>query len=280
MEIIDGKEIAQSILDKLKIRVAALSFKPVLYDVLVGNDQVSLSYVNIKKRKAEQVGIEFKLAQFNEQISNEELILEIQKLNSLPNICGLIVQLPLPSHLDRQKVLNSILERIDVDVLTSVNSQKFYKNDKILIPPTASAVIYLLEISQINLRDKNILVVGHGELVGKPVAYLLKQRGLSVTVADERTQNLGLLSKEADVIISGTGVPKLITSNMIKPGVIIIDAGTAESGSSIVGDVDFEGVSGLASFISPVPGGVGPVTVAKLLENVVTVAESDPGLLT
>lgn len=280
MEIIDGKEIAQSILDKLKIRVAALSFKPVLYDVLVGNDQVSLSYVNIKKRKAEQVGIEFKLAQFNEQISNEELILEIQKLNSLPNICGLIVQLPLPSHLDRQKVLNSILERIDVDVLTSVNSQKFYKNDKILIPPTASAVIYLLEISQINLRDKNILVVGHGELVGKPVAYLLKQRGLSVTVADEQTQNLGLLSKEADVIISGTGVPKLITSNMIKPGVIIIDAGTAESGSSIVGDVDFEGVSGLASFISPVPGGVGPVTVAKLLENVVTVAESDPGLLT
>jgi methylenetetrahydrofolate dehydrogenase (NADP+)/methenyltetrahydrofolate cyclohydrolase len=280
MEIIDGKKIAQDILDKLQLRIQALSTKPILCDVLVGNDPVSLSYVNIKKRKAEQVGIEFKLAQFNEQISNEELIFEIQKLNSLPNICGLIVQLPLPSHLDRQKVLNSILERIDVDVLTSVNSQKFYKNDKILIPPTASAVIYLLEISQINLRDKNILVVGHGELVGKPVAYLLKQRGLSVTVADEQTQNLGLLSKEADVIISGTGVPKLITSNMIKPGVIIIDAGTAESGSSIVGDVDFEGVSGLASFISPVPGGVGPVTVAKLLENVVTVAESDPGLLT
>lgn len=280
MEIIDGKKIAQEIFDKLQLRIQALSIKPILCDVLVGSDPVSLSYVNIKKRKAEQVGLEFKLAQFDEHISNEDLISEIQKLNSLPNICGLIVQLPLPTHLDKQKVLDSISERIDVDVLTKMKSEQFYQGHARLIPPTASAIMYLLETSEVDLRNKNILIVGHGDLVGKPIAYLLKQKGLSVKVADGQTQDLSLLTKEADVIISGTGVPKLITASMLKPGVIIIDAGTAESGSGIVGDVDFEGVSSVASLISPVPGGVGPITVAKLLENVVMVAESDPGLLT
>ncbi len=272
--VIDGKKIADQILEDLRLRVKRLPFQPVFCDVIVGNDPVSLSYVSIKAKKAESIGIEFRRSQFPVDITTQDLVSEIQKLNLLPNMCGLILQLPLPNHIDRQTALNAITPELDVDVLHSQNTKKFYQGDFSLVPPTANAVVHILDTAVPNQTNKKFVVVGQGELVGKPVAMLLASKGLSVLTADQSTSDLSSLCSDADVIVSGTGKVSLITGDMVKEGAVVIDAGTAESNAGISGDVDFASVAPKASWISPVPGGVGPVTVAKLLENVIVVAES------
>jgi methylenetetrahydrofolate dehydrogenase (NADP+)/methenyltetrahydrofolate cyclohydrolase len=189
-------------------------------------------------------------------------------------MCGLIVQLPLPKHIDRRAVTEAIDLNIDVDSLTEKNSTQFYSGQKALIFPAALAVLEILDSTQIDLKSKNIVMLGEGELVGKPVAYLLRNRGLAVTTINKSTENKKEILKNADVIISAIGVPKFLSGDMIKEGSIIIDAGTSESEGGIAGDVDFESVKDVAGYISPVPGGVGPVTVSMLLQNVLEVAES------
>ena len=188
-------------------------------------------------------------------------------------MCGLIVQLPLPEHLDRQAVLDAIDPKIDVDCTGKINTDLFYHGKAYVEFPTAAAVMEILDNSNDNLAGKKCLVIGYGQLVGRPVSFLLEQRGLKVDVARSKTENILELMKEADVIVSAVGKPKLVAGDKIKPGCIVIDAGTAESDGGIVGDVDFETVKDVAGFVSPVPGGVGPVTVAKLLFNVLKVAK-------
>jgi methylenetetrahydrofolate dehydrogenase (NADP+) / methenyltetrahydrofolate cyclohydrolase len=267
--VIDGKAIAEKILSTLKSEVIKLPFTPVFCDVLVGEDPVSKSYVSIKGRTAEQAGFSFLLEQLPSDITEEELVSRINVLNSVPNMCGIIVQLPLPSHLHRQNILNAILPELDVDCLGAVNSQKFYSsNEFVTAPPTALAVMEILEHIPASLQDKKIVIIGKGNLVGRPVCRLLEKQGHVPFMADENTENFKEVIKNADVLICGAGHPKLITGQMVKPGSIVIDAGTSESEGGIVGDVDFESVSKVAGWVSPVPGGVGPVTVAKLLENV------------
>lgn len=270
---IDGKQLAQKILADLKLRVAKLGFTPLFCDVLVGDDPVSLSYVNIKGKTAKAVGLDFKIAAFPDTITTEALVQEIQALNQESHMAGLIVQLPLPPHIDRDIVLDAIDPRIDVDGIGKNNTELFYDNKAQLVPPTAAAIIHILDSLQIDLSGKHFLVIGQGELVGKPITHLLRQRGYHVVTGDHATENLASIIPHSDVVISGTGQPKLIYGSMVKPGAVVIDAGTAESSGGIVGDVDFESVSAVAGYVSPVPGGVGPVTVAKLLENVVRVAE-------
>ncbi len=272
--ILDGKKIAVEILAKVKSEVAKLSFQPVFCDVLVGGDPASAQYVKMKGRMAEKLGIKFKNAHFPESISTENLVAEIKKINQEPNICGLIVQLPLPSAIDKQAVLDAIESKIDVDCTGKVNMDLFYTGHAYVINPTAGSVMELLDSAKVDLKDKKFLVIGHGQLVGKPVEFLLKARGFAVDVARSKTENILELMKNADVIISAVGKPKLISGDKIKAGSIIIDAGTAESEGGIAGDVDFESVKNIAGFISPVPGGVGPVTVAHLLNNVLKVAQS------
>ncbi len=299
MQLIDGRKIAQGILDQIKSEVEKLSFQPVFCDVLVGNDPASAQYVAMKGRAAERVGIKFREANFPANISTEDLVMKIKKLGKEQNMCGLIVQLPLPASLDKQKVLNSIDSKIDVDSTGQVNTDLFYAGKAYVEFPTAAAVMEGLDFaardaffspsrpsssaSESEWRDmlckefyksKKFLVIGYGQLVGKPVEFLLKQRGARVDVARSKTENIAQLMKEADVIISATGKAKLVSGDKIKFGAIIIDAGTSESGGGIVGDVDFESVKDVASYVSPVPGGVGPVTVAKLLQNVVKVAKN------
>jgi methylenetetrahydrofolate dehydrogenase (NADP+)/methenyltetrahydrofolate cyclohydrolase len=280
MQIIDGKKIRDEILDKVKKEVATLKFKPVFCDVLVGNDPASVQYVQMKGRRAESVGISFYKANFPVSITTEKLIKEIEILNKIPNMCGIIIQLPLPEHIDRQMVLDSMDPKLDVDCLGTVASEKFYSGGSVLGFPTALACIALLDSLNLDLKDKKIVVLGQGLLVGKPVTALLQFRGLNPTVIRSKTENKEELIRQADIIISGIGKGKYITGNMIKQGAILIDAGTSEdSGSldarrSIVGDVDFESVKDVAGYVSPVPGGVGPVTVAMLLNNVLTVAKS------
>lgn len=279
MILIDGKKLGQEILSEVKDAVVALNFQPIFCDVLVGDDSASRQYVRMKAKTAERVGIHFHNAAYPASITTEELIKEIKKLNEIENMCGIIVQLPLPELLDARRVLDSIDPKLDVDCLGAIRSDKFYNGDFSLGFPTALACMAILDSLNLNLKTKKITVVGQGSLVGKPVTKLLESRGLTVNIVTRKTENKEIIFKESDVVISGTGQGKLINGNMIKDGAILIDAGTSEavSGSpgarrGIVGDVDLESVKGIAGFVSPVPGGVGPVTVAMLLRNVLTVA--------
>lgn len=284
MAIIDGRKLRGEILVKVKEGIAKLPFKPVFCDVLVGDDPASIQYVDMKARTAETVGIHFHRANFPASISTEDLIKEIKLLNKIPNMCGIIVQLPLPASIDKKAVLDSIDSHLDVDCLGSVATERFYKSyneEKDLAYPTALACMALLDTLDLDLKGKIIVVLGQGELVGKPVSALLRYRGLTYLAVSSKTENKEYHLKQADVVISGMGKGKYITSNMIKPGAVIIDAGTSETGSGpadggvkIVGDVDYESVKDVASYVSPVPGGVGPVTVAMLLNNVLKVAKS------
>jgi methylenetetrahydrofolate dehydrogenase (NADP+) / methenyltetrahydrofolate cyclohydrolase len=276
MIIIDGKKLRDEILTKTKGEVRTLPFQPVFCDVLVGSDPASVQYVKMKARMAESVGVAFHKANFPESITTSDLIKEIEILNKIPNMCGIIVQLPLPAQIDRQAVLDAIDPKLDVDCLGRVASGKFYNNydsQADLAYPTALACMALLDSLNLSLKGKIIVVLGQGELVGKPTAALLRYRGLTYLVISSKTENKEYLLQQADVIISGIGKGKYITGNMIKYGVVLIDAGTSESDSGIIGDVDLESVKNIAGYVSPVPGGVGPVTVAMLLQNVLKVAK-------
>jgi methylenetetrahydrofolate dehydrogenase (NADP+)/methenyltetrahydrofolate cyclohydrolase len=280
-KIIDGKKLREEILDVVKKEVAALSFQPLFCDILVGNDPASVQYVEMKAKMAEEVGIAFHRANFPAEITTDELISEIKILNEIPNMCGIIIQLPLPKHIDRHAALDAIDPNLDVDCLGTVASGKFYKNEGVIGFPTAVACMVILDSLGLDLRTRKIVVQGQGILVGKPVAALLKFRGLNPIIITSKTEDKEKILKEADIIISGIGKGKYLTGNMIKKGAIIVDAGTSETGSDpadegvkIVGDVDLESVLGVAEYISPVPGGVGPVTVAMLLQNVLTVAKT------
>jgi methylenetetrahydrofolate dehydrogenase (NADP+)/methenyltetrahydrofolate cyclohydrolase len=273
MQIIDGRKIKEEILNKLKSEVETLPFPPIFCDILVGEDPVSSSYVRIKGKAAESVGIKFKTINFPSNTTTEQVIEEIENLNRVPHMCGIIVQLPLPSHINTLAVLNYINPDLDVDCLGEYNNINFYNNKGSLGYPTALACLKLLESISLNLKDKKIVVIGQGKLVGKPVAHLLVNRGFSVEVINSKTENTASLIKEADVLISATGRGKFITGEMVKTGVVIIDAGTSEENGSVVGDVDIESIEDKASFITPTPGGVGPVTVAILLENVINKAK-------
>jgi 5,10-methylene-tetrahydrofolate dehydrogenase/methenyl tetrahydrofolate cyclohydrolase len=276
MEIIDGKKIKNEILTAVKKEVAALSFTPIFCDILVGNDSASLQYVKMKAKNSKAVGLEFHDANFPASITTADLIKEIKILNKIPKMCGIIVQLPLPEHLDKQAILDSIDPRLDVDCLGSVRSGEFYNGKTVeeIGFPTALSCLAILDSLKLNLVDKTILVLGQGNLVGKPVTALLKFRGLKPEIIKSKTENQEQLIKQADIIISGIGKGKYLTGAMIKKGAVLIDAGTSESDSGIVGDIDLESVKDVASYVSPVPGGVGPVTVAMLLKNVLTVAKS------
>jgi methylenetetrahydrofolate dehydrogenase (NADP+)/methenyltetrahydrofolate cyclohydrolase len=283
MQIIDGKKIRDEILAKVKGEVAVLPFAPIFCDVLVGNDPASFQYVQMKKKNAEMIGIDFHSANFPETITTPDLIKEIKILNEISNMCGIIVQLPLPAHLDRQMILNSIDPKLDVDCLGTIAGEKFYNNydseNDLGFPAAVSCMVLLDSLNLDNnpstaLRTRKIVVLGQGNLVGKPVVALLKFRGLNPEIIRSKTENKEKIIKEADIIISGMGQGKYITGDMIKSGAVLIDAGTSEDNGSIVGDVDLESVKDVAGYVSPVPGGVGPVTVAVLLKNVLTVAKN------
>ena len=275
MQIIDGRKLRDEILTSLKEEVVSLYFEPIFCDVLVGEDLASTQYVRMKKRMAESIGISFHDAIFPSTISTNELVEEIKILNKMPNMCGIIIQLPLPESLDKKKILDAIDPSLDVDCLGEERSKEFYDGKIDLGLPAPLACMKILDSLHLDLKDKKILVLGQGQLVGKPVTFLFKLRGLNVEVATSKTENKEALIKEADVIISGMGNGKYITGDMVKSGVVIIDAGTSEENGAIVGDVDLDSVKDVASFISPVPGGVGPVAVAMLLKNVVNVAKNN-----
>lgn len=273
--LIDGKILAEGVLKNLQVRVQNLSFQPRLIDVVVESDPVQMQYARSKKKAAESIGVHCQIHPLPEAITSEGLREILQKMN-VAQINGLLVQLPLPYYIDVAHVLDVINPSIDVDCLTSFCKASFYKGDPIFVPPTAQGVLYMLESLGISLASKNILVLGQGELVGKPTAQVLRNKGLIVETADKYTPDIQDKIKQADVLIAATGQPGLITGDICKPGSIIIDAGTSEQAGEVVGDVEVETVREVASFLSPVPGGLGPLTVAMLLQNVIVSAEKLP----
>ncbi len=271
--IISGNKLALDLYAYIRKQSLMLPIKPKIYDILVGKDTVFSQYVQLKKRKALSAGMEFEALELDEFISAEDLQSTITEINKQADVCGLLVQLPLPKHINVRKALDSIEPTMDVDVLNIKTREAFYSGKPSLIPPTAAAILYVLDSLGIDQKKLSYLVIGQGDLVGKPVTYLLNKRGFAVKTADKNTADLQKLVKESDVIISGVGKPRLITGKMIKSGVIIIDAGTTEDSGEVVGDVDFESVFKKALWISPVPGGVGPLTVAMLFKNVLEMAQ-------
>ncbi len=268
MVLMSGRELALIIKEELGKEIKQEKLKLTLAVVVVGNDDSSLKYINIKKQACKKVGIGFKVIKFKESVSEKKIIDVIARLNQDPKITGIIMQLPLPQEIDTNNILESISPNKDVDGLSSTNLGKLAKGLDGLCPATPEGIINLLRYYQVPLVSKRVLVVGQSNLVGKPLALLLLREKATVTIANSKTRNLKELAQNAEIIISATGQAKLIKKGMVSKNAVVIDVGTSFIDGRVAGDVDFENVAKNASFITPNPGGVGPMTVAMLLSNV------------
>ena len=281
--LIDGNKIAADIIAELTLEVSALPAhdRPAVAFVRVGEDPASVSYVAKKKKTAEQIGITSHLFLFPETISQAELLAELDKLNANPAIHGILVQAPLPKHMVETVVFNHVHPSKDVDGFSSTNLGRLCQEDPdAFVACTPAGVIELLKRSRVETDGKHVVVVGRSLIVGKPAALLFLQKGLggnaTVTVAHSRTKDLGAVTRQADILVAAIGKPGLITPLMVRDGAVVIDVGinrvpdaSKKTGFRLVGDVDFEGVAPKCSHITPVPGGVGPMTVAMLMKNTV-----------
>ena len=268
--LIDGKKIASILQQRLTEEVQEMKKKPCLAVILVGDDPASIIYTNRKKKVAEQIGIEISFYQFSPVMTQDALIEFIVGLNKDKGVDGIIVQLPLPSHFNTNQVIESIDPDKDVDGLCALNLGYLMINRPFMVSCTPLACLHLIKSVCSDLAGKHAVVVGRSRLVGRPLAQLLLNENCTVTSAHSFTQNLAKICKEADILVSATGQAGLIKRDFVKKGAIVIDVGiTRLENGKITGDVAFEEVNGQAGFLTPVPGGVGPMTVMKLLENVV-----------
>lgn len=268
MAILDGKEVKRKILDELHSEVLKLTDKPNLVVIQVGDNEASNIYIKQKEKMAKEIGYGFKLLKFRDDITEEELIKEIDGLNNDNDVNAILVQLPLPNHLNVKVIQNAVIPFKDVDGLTDINAGKLLHMEDALFPCTPLGVMKLLKEYGINVCGKNAVVIGRSDLVGKPMAMLLCNAGATVTICNSKTKNLKDYTPLADILVVATGKPGLITGDMIGDDVIVIDVGISKCGDKICGDVCYDEVVAKASYITPVPGGVGPMTVAMLGENV------------
>ena len=282
MIILDGKKTANDIKDEIAIEVAALvnagGKKPHLAAILVGSDGASETYVSAKVRACEKVGFDSTLVRFDNEVTEQELLAEIDKINNNDAIDGLIVQLPLPKHINEMKVTEMILPTKDVDGFHPVNIGRMALNLPTYLPATPAGILELLERYQVETSGKHCVVIGRSHIVGSPMSILMARNtnpgNCTVTLTHSRTQNLKEITKTADILIVALGKSEFVTVDMVKKGACIIDVGITrvksdktKSGWKLLGDVDFESVKKMCSFITPVPGGVGPMTIAMLLKN-------------
>ena len=267
MKILDGKKLSKKILSNLKKKAKKKKLK--LAVVLVGNDLSSEIYVQKKREACEKIGIGFKLYKFPLGINKPRLKKEVEKIGRKPENSGVVIQLPLPDGFEPQEFLNLVPPEKDIDILSETNIGKFYAGSLPVFPPPVEAIRRILKEYKISIKSKNIVLIGAGRLIGRPLALWLLKEEATISIAGSFTKDIAFLAKEADIIVSGVGAPNLITDKMIKRGAVIIDAGTFRKRGKLTGDFDFKKVSKKAGYITPVPGGIGPVTVACLLENLV-----------
>ncbi len=285
MELIDGNLTAQKVLAELKTEVAELAARGIVPHIVVlrvGNDPASVSYVNKKEKTAREIGMKSTVKIFPETISQAELEAEIDALNADATVHGVLVQAPLPPHIDATAIFNRVSPDKDVDGFSTTNIGRLVQElPNAFAACTPAGILELLARAGVNTSGKHAVVVGRSLIVGKPVSLLLhsKKSDATVTVCHSRTKNLPAIAREADILIAAIGRPKFITADMVKPGAVVIDVGinrvpdaTKKSGFRLVGDVDFENVAPKCSLITPVPGGVGPMTVAMLMKNTLAAA--------
>lgn len=268
--ILDGKELRDKILDNLTNKLSKMSAKPTLAVILAGDDPASRIYVNNKKKTAEKIGINSVVFEYPESVTEQEIVSKIEELNKDISITAILVQLPLPEHISKEKVINTISPKKDVDGLTLHNAGKLFSGEKPYVYPcTPKGILAILDEYGIEIEGKKAVVVGRSNLVGKPVAQMLLDRNATVTICHSKTKNLGEITKTADILVSAVG-KRIIFKDMVKQGAIVIDVGISRmADGKISGDVDFEEVSKIALYITPVPGGVGPMTIASLMSNTV-----------
>ena len=281
MIVLDGKKISNDIKNEIALEVKSMTAKgnrpPHLAAIIVGNDGASLTYVGSKVRACERVGFDSSLISLSESINENELLDKVNQLNNDDNIDGYIVQLPLPKHIDSQKILMSVDPEKDVDGFHPTNFGRMALNLPTFISATPYGIMELLKRYDVQTEGKHTVVIGRSDIVGKPISLLMGLKtnpgNSTVTMVHSRTKNIKDLIKQADIIISALGIPNFVKEDMVKDGVVVIDVGitrvkdNSEKGYKIIGDVDYENVSKKASFITPVPGGVGPMTIAMLLKN-------------
>ncbi len=266
-QIIDGTEIARKIRERIRKEVAAMKEKPGLAAIIVGDNPASKAYVGIKRKHCEEVGIYSEEHKLPEETREEELLALISRLNKDGRINAILVQLPVPKHISTEKVLSAIALEKDVDGFNPVNIGKLVAGNENAVPCTPKGIIRLLEEIGIEIEGKNAVVVGRSSIVGKPTALMLLNRNATVTVCHSRTKNLEDMTGNADILVVAVGKARMITADMVKKGAVVIDVGMNKIDGKLVGDADFEKVKEKAAYITPVPGGVGPMTVAMLLEN-------------
>jgi methylenetetrahydrofolate dehydrogenase (NADP+)/methenyltetrahydrofolate cyclohydrolase len=274
MNLIDGRKTAKKIEDDLRKKLGAFSRPPGLAFVLVGSHPASKTYVAMKKKKCREIGIASIDKEFPETATENEVIVHIEKLNADPHVDGILVQLPLPGQISAQKVMERISPEKDVDGFHPVNMGRLLLGETNgFFPCTPHGIHMLLSAYKIPIEGKHVVILGRSNIVGKPLAAILMQKregcNATVTIAHSLTKNLKEIAKSADILIAAMGHARFVSKEMVKPGAAVIDVGINRAGGKIVGDVDFENVAPLCSYITPVPGGVGPMTIAMLMSNTV-----------
>lgn len=280
MEILNGKLVSEKIKDSIKEKiekeyVSKGRVVPKLACIIVGENPASKVYVSSKEKACARVGFESIVECLPENSTEQDVIDTIEKLGNDETISGILLQLPLPNGLDERKIISHIPPDKDVDGLTEINLGRLFSKNTLVAPCTAIGIVHILEHYGIEIQGKNVVVIGRSLLVGKSVATLLEQRNATVTICHSKTKDLCLFTKNADILVVAMGKPKFVTADMVKDGVIVVDVGINRTDDGLVGDVDFEEVKEKASFITPVPGGVGPMTIAELLLNTLTLHEKN-----
>ncbi|RQX47710.1 bifunctional methylenetetrahydrofolate dehydrogenase/methenyltetrahydrofolate cyclohydrolase FolD, partial [Staphylococcus aureus] len=270
-KILDGKQIAKDYRQGLQNQVEALKekgFTPKLSVILVGNDGASQSYVRSKKKAAEKIGMISEIVHLEETATEEEVLNELNRLNNDDSVSGILVQVPLPKQVSEQKILEAINPDKDVDGFHPINIGKLYIDEQTFLPCTPLGIMEILKHADIDLEGKNAVVIGRSHIVGQPVSKLLLQKNASVTILHSRSKDMASYLKDADVIVSAVGKPGLVTKDVVKEGAVIIDVGnTPDEDGKLKGDVDYDAVKEIAGAITPVPGGVGPLTITMVLNN-------------
>ena len=275
-QLLDGRILSAQMEQSIKTRVEALAQKgcvPGLTVILVGDDPASQTYVSNKEKACARLGIRSRTLRMPKDISQETLENAILEANEDPAVHGILVQLPLPKHLDESRALALILPQKDVDGFHDVNMGRLARGEECVVACTPKGALYMLKSAGIPLEGKEAVVVGRSNIVGKPMALLLLQENATVTICHSRTRDLAAQTRRADILVAAIGKPRFITTDMVKPGAVVVDVGINRADGKLCGDVDFDAVSQVASFITPVPGGVGKMTIAMLMDNTVSAAE-------
>lgn len=271
--ILDGKKLRDELLVQYKEKIKEEKLNITLAIILVGNNEVSKLYIKNKEKYCTEVGIKVDKYLLDEDISEKVLINLIKDLNEDEKVTGIILQSPVPDGIDFDKCSGMILPSKDVDGFTKDNVYNLYLNKKSILPCTVKGIIKLLEYYNIEINGKNVAIIGRGNIVGKPLAMALENRNATVSLLHSKTKDLKMFTKDADIVVVACGIPKLLKKEMIKEGSVVIDVGISRVDGKIVGDIDFDNIKDIALFVTPNPGGIGPMTIAMIIDNLIEMGE-------